>query len=210
MGKFFLKIILTLFFYVLSPFLFIFVSAVATLRFFVSKVVRCLDPGVDRILTARSSGPGTDKTYEAPKMTLVTVSTYEGTIDFETLRAEFESRVVFARNDEGKLLRPELRQYITRRFGFTFWKNDRFYSIINHVRLYDGKFQKEYANSGGITPEMILAACEEMLYGPFVSKRSPWELHVFQNYKDSPDSPISTALALRIHHSLGRFIIYPN
>jgi len=101
------------------------------------------------------------------------------------------------------LLRPELRQYITRRFGFSFWKDDPSYAIQNHVKFYDGKFKDEFSAATVVRPDMILRASEEMLYGGFTHKRSPWELHVFQNYRDSEDSPDSTAMALRIHHSLG-------
>jgi hypothetical protein len=128
----------------------------------------------------------------------------------EYYQATFKARIVDAKDAEGKLTKPEFRQYVTKRLGFLFWKWDPEFDIRNHIRIYDGKLSTQFQN--GILPvnkDTVAEACDDLMYKPYVPKRSPWEILLIHDFKEMDPitgervGPGSTVMVLRIHHCLG-------
>ena len=162
-------------------------------------------PKSGKILTSRSSLSGTDRIYEFPKYSLVVVSIFEGEVPLQLFVSAIAKRVVAATDAQGKLLRPEFKQFVRRRFGFLFWHEEANFNIEDHVRIYDGKYKCQLQGQE-VTPEILMLVANELAYKPFKKDSSPWEVLILHNYRESPDAPLSTASIIHIHHSLGKTI----
>ena len=202
------KLLVNLVLVILSPIFLLFLLPIYGFRYLVSKVVVLCDSKIDKILTTRSSCSGAEPIYKNPKCSLVTVVILEGTLGLEKVRQLFQSRILEPKYSNGKLKKPEVQEYITKRCGFLFWKWEERFDIKEHIRTYDyaGKLRDQLQNgTRPVNAEMLMEVCDELVYKPFKPSTSPWEVFVINNYResDSGTGPVSTALVVRIHHCLG-------
>lgn len=98
---------------------------------------------------------------------------------------------------------PELQQYVEYWMGFLFWRTDLAFRLDNHLKFHN--IPASDGNDDGNSEKFICKMMEHLLNKQFVSKRSPWEIHVVTNYRNSQlassNKPL-TCVILRFHHSL--------
>ncbi len=104
-----------------------------------------------------------------------------------------ENQVLKKVTADGKLQFPELRQYFFPWMGFTFWKNDRFFDIQNHI----------FENTSLLTDQEFPRAVNEAFDEKWPQDRSPWKFLVFPNYRKSEEPGTKTVIVFYAHHGLG-------
>jgi hypothetical protein len=206
----FVKLFLNTILLLLSPLFLLLLLPIYAFRLFVAKVVIHCYPRIDKILTTRSSCSGAEPLYTSPKCSLVICGIAEGRIDTDQFQILWKSRLLEAKDADGKLTKPEFQQYVTKRLGFLFWKWEENFDISKHVREYDGKLKLQFRNGTlPISPETVTMVTDELIYKPFVPKTSPWEVLLIHDFQELDSvnglrvGPISTVVILRIHHCLG-------
>ncbi|CAL8125035.1 unnamed protein product [Orchesella dallaii] len=115
----------------------------------------------------------------------------------------FHERVILKKEKEtnSSLAYPELQQYFTRFFGYSFLKWDRNFDIKNHVNVYTSGDRDQLI----ITHEELIKIWEDLMIKPFRKDRSPWEIVIVDNYVNGGNNDQLSAdwiFFLRIHHGL--------
>lgn len=134
----------------------------------------------------------------------------EKPVDHDEIKTRIQSRWIEAietENHKKELKYPELQQYVDFWMGFMFWKQDFKFDLSHHL-----KFQKIPETTRDVedtTSQIYIhSLVEDLLNRPFPRGRSPWEIYIVENYKNSElastklVSKSMTAIVLRFHHSL--------
>jgi len=197
-----LKIILTPFLALWPPLCVVFFLPILLIRYIIGKSVTYWSSEFGKILTPLSTFLGVDDIENRPFWTIVQILVVEGNPGFEEFKQRFQARIILAKNQKGKLLKPELQQYVVQKFGFLFWKWDREFFLGNHIRnTFDG-FKYDTLNA-----ETVHRIAQSITFNPFPPKRSPWEIIFLENYEDkefhhnSNSKPLSVVI-FRVHHAL--------
>lgn len=129
---------------------------------------------------------------KAPRCAIVSNFVIEGHIPFSEVQEEILKKWI---NEPGGKAFPEFQQYIDSWMGFLFWHKDNQFHLNNHV------FHHRIPKGNGVdeSEKWVCAKTEELLNKPFPPKRSPWEVHVIENYVngDLSDKKM-TAFVVRI------------
>jgi len=195
-----IKIFVTLFLSIFSPFLLILVSPIFLIRYVLSKSVKYWSSDLDKILTPQATNLGVDDMQDHPLWTIVLTLVVNGKSDFEDFKQRFLNRVILAKCTNGDFVKPELQQYVNPRLGFLFWKWDNKFSIENHVRNSTVNLPNDVLNED--TTHHI---ANSLIYNPFPSKRSPWEIIFLKNYQHgegNTDTEKKCVIFFRVHHVL--------
>lgn len=117
----------------------------------------------------------------------------------ESLTKGWLQRKSEIKGEEDKLQYPEFQQYIENWMGYMFFKNDTSFSLDNHLFAHTIR-----ENATEMECEKTLCNCvETLLNKTFPAKRSPWELHMFQGYKNSKlGQGNMTLFVFRFHHAM--------
>jgi len=186
-------------------------SPIYIFRFLASNLlIRCY-PKVDKILTTRSSNFGSDAIYTRPKCSLIVCLTLEGTLYLDRFREVYQTRVIDPKLPNGQFKKPEWQQYVTKLFGFLFWKWENHFDIRNHIGMYEGKYQNEFLSGAKLlNADTLLEVTNELVYIPFQPKMSPWKVYLMHNYRAvnpvtgeaTGTGPVCTVVIFRVHHCL--------
>jgi len=131
---------------------------------------------------------------------------FEGNMELEEVCSRFESSVICKRDGKGNLMFPELQQFVVNRCGYPFWEWDSSFNIRNHVRT----LHPDPHKGTPLGPQDVLNLMQsEIVDTPYPPSRSPWEIVIISNFKDTPRlgeewGYAGTALVLHIDHVLGK------
>lgn len=139
------------------------------------------------------------------KCTIVLNQIFEGNINFEQLLKTIDEKWIKAKLPNGNPQFPELQQYLESWMGFMFWKQDKKFSLKNHTHFHSLDPEISSLDAENFLREFI----ESLLNRPYPRKQSPWELHVFHNFKSSDlenskenQTVPQSLIVLRIHHAM--------
>ncbi len=134
-----------------------------------------------------------------PRANAVVQIIIRGHVTLEELKHLVKSRWMKTNDERFK----NFCQYPVRWMGFTFYKKDATASHVdNHVYLYP---EPEQGIIQHVNEEDVTTFSEKLLNSPFTPFKSPWEVHLVQNYKNekiSPESEKLSVFVLKVHHSL--------
>lgn len=137
-----------------------------------------------------------------PRSTIAGRVIFSGNLTKEDLEDAVMRRWIQGKRDnQTEILEyPQFQQYPYRWLGFTFWKFDKDFKVTNHVFTHSLS-----ASQTNDDPDVFLNNLHEKLMNEtYHSQRSPWELHLVQNYRNPKfeDGPLSVVV-WRMHHTLG-------
>lgn len=132
-----------------------------------------------------------------------------GTLNLEQLIEAIQSGWLNVKPGETVLKYPEFQQYPILWKGYMFWKPDTEFSLFNHV--HEHKISEDATKEECET--IFCNLVESLVNKQFPPKRSPWEIHLLQNYKNpnitkstygsnlNEDQNI-TVVVFRFHHGM--------
>lgn len=127
----------------------------------------------------------------------------DGNVEYDELLKAVNTKWIRASRENGQLRYPEFQQYIDCWMGYMFFKKDKNFQLEDHIYLHK-------LNEDGTEDEAenyLRNLIEELVNKPFPLKKSPWEIHLVNNYKNSElDCEVGRPLnvfVIRIHHGLG-------
>lgn len=175
-------------------------------RLFVHKVIApCFQPDVGKPVTSLGTLFATeflnaDKTKPI-RCAIVVNFVIQGKISYADAVRIVEKNWISPKLPNGQLRNPEYQQYISKWMGYMFWKQDKSFSIKNHIILHKLPEQATVSECNKFFCNLM----ETSLNKPFTPKQSPWELHLVQNYKNPELSQSEEKLTLfvfRLHHAM--------
>jgi hypothetical protein len=123
-----------------------------------------------------------DDWTRAPRCNLVVTVTFEGVLSMEPFYAEINQKVITKKDENGRLLHPEMQQYFESWCGFLFWKWDTNFRIQNHMKFHDDKdLDRE------VSTQELTSIENYLIYKAFEPKRSPWEVLIIPIYRPDHD-----------------------
>lgn len=138
-----------------------------------------------------------------PRCSTVVNIICDGIVQYDELLKVINTRWIRASTENGQLRYPEFQQYIDYWMGYMFFKKDKNFFLEDHVYLHELDEQGTEEGAENFLRHLI----EELVNKPFPLKKSPWEVHLINNYKNSEldcevGKPVSV-FVIRIHHGLG-------
>ncbi|XP_035704104.1 uncharacterized protein LOC118434502 [Folsomia candida] len=136
--RFSVLIILYLLLSIILPLVIILLLPALILRWIVTRLAKLVRPfGLGKMLTTLSSSHGINENWS----TIVISCKLQGIPDLEYIIAEFTTKILEAKDSNGTLLYPELKQTIVPWCGFLFWKDVQNFNLpihTNSFRNHDG------------------------------------------------------------------------
>lgn len=139
-----------------------------------------------------------------PRCTTVLPITLSGNLTRDELESTVQRTWIKAIDEEyGSLKYPQFQQYPYQWLGFPFLKIDNNFSLKRHIFSYSSS--RDSGNGKIVSEDELNKFVEKLLNAPYPSDRSPWELHVVENYRNdkfSSETGELSVVVMRIHHSL--------
>ena len=187
-----------------TPLLFICVVVPSLiLRTVVKILARVFRPDLVEIMAGIGTLIAPESIYTRPKLTIQHYMVLDGNITVDAFRLLFQQRILNHCDKSGNLEYARLRQTWTEYLGFIFWKWDKNFSLIHHIRVYDYK-EPHLALPELCTEEDLKRVTGDLISKPFVEGTSPWEMLLVPKYRESGNDrgKDQTVLIFRIHHTM--------
>lgn len=141
-----------------------------------------------------------------PRCTTILPITLSGNLTRDELENLVRRTWIEATDEEyGGLKYPQFQQYPYKWLGFPFLKIDNNFNLKRHIFSYNSSRDSVNGNGDIVMEDELNELIEKLLNAPFPSDRSPWELHVVENYRNNmipSETGELTAVVMRLHHSL--------
>ena len=173
-------------------------------QLFVLTNAKIFHPDLSHIFAGGELLYAIESIYTRPKVSTVVHSIFDGQIQLDYVRQQFEHRILHVCDPEGNLLYRKLRQSWTQLCGYRFWKWEKDFSLKNHVRLYDYT-EPQLAIPSPCTEEDLRRVTGTLITTPYAKGQSPWEMLLIPDYQfvnTNGETCIGSVLTLKIHHCL--------
>jgi len=193
------NILLALIITLTSLFLTLLASPIYLLRkciFYIAPLVR---PDLAKMLSTRSSAFAIDDTFNKPHFNgIVAWVLPTNNFPLEKIRQEFSSKILLAKNEQEKLIYPELQQTLTTWLGFSFWKPDKSFNLNDHIRLHPRSIEGTITMDKSDNTKLF----KKILNTPVPKGKCLWEIQVLWNYQSRNSDQLKTMAIFKFHHAL--------
>ena len=173
-------------------------------QLFVLTYTKIFRPDLSLIFAGSELQYAMESIYRRPKVNTVIHCIFDGQIQLDYVRRQFERRVINYCDAQGNLRYQKLRQTWTQLCGYMFWKWDKHFSLRNQIRLYDYT-EPELAIPSPCTEQDVSRVTGALISKPYMAGRSPWEILLIPNYHyvDSDGQTCNgSVLTFKLHHFL--------
>jgi len=191
-------VLVTLILMFLFPGIFLLVSIPFGLfRYTFHKLTTWWEPSVGKIVSLRGTVFAIDTLYTQPKASVVIGLIFQGPIDLTLLKKRVRLNLLKRTLPNGELQYPELKQYLNKRMGYYFWKNDPTFDLSRHVMTHKSKLST-YSDSD------IKEIYEQLIHKPWEVNRPLWDMRIVSNFypKGSGITKAHSVIFIRYHHAL--------
>lgn len=164
-------------------------------RLVIKILAKYFRPDFVKMISTSSSAFAQADSFDSPESTTIVQIIFDGTHNYKEFVKTFNSRMINAKDQNGKILYPEFQQYLVDWCGYKFWKPVQDFDISDHIIEEDTKEIMEQ--------EDLVKIAEVLIKKPYDRNRSPWDFTLLQNVKTSNNKcDKNSALLIRFSHCL--------